>query len=106
MGQAKLKRQAHAAVLADHSGCIYCAGTNAATTIEHMPPISVFEGRQRPKGFEFPACGPCNNGTSLSDLVAAMLARIWPDADSEIQKKDVKSYSALSQTTSLNSCTK
>ena len=90
MGQAKLKRQAHAAILANHSGCIYCAGTNAATTIEHMPPISVFEGRQRPKGFEFPACGPCNNGTSHSDLVAALLARIWPDADSEIQKKDVK----------------
>jgi hypothetical protein len=90
MGEAKLKRQAHAAILAEHSGCIYCAGTNAATTIEHMPPISVFEGRQRPKGFEFPACAPCNNGTSHSDLVAAMLARVWPDADSEIQKKDVK----------------
>jgi len=90
MGQAKLKRQAHATILADHSVCIYCAGKNAATTIEHMPPISVFEGRQRPKGFEFPACGPCNNGTSHSDLVAALLARTWPDADSEIQKKDVK----------------
>jgi hypothetical protein len=90
MGQAKLKRQAHTAILANHSGCIYCAGLNAATTIEHMPPISAFEGRQRPKGFEFPACGQCNNGTSHSDLVAAMLARIWPDADSEIQKKDVK----------------
>jgi hypothetical protein len=90
MGQAKLKRQAHAAILANHLGCIYYAGLNVATTIEHMPPISVFEGRQRPKGFEFPACGQCNNGTSHSDLVAAMLARIWPDADSEIQKKDVK----------------
>jgi hypothetical protein len=90
MGQAKLKRQAHAAILAEHSSCIYCAGTNAATTTEHMPPISVFEGRQRPKGFEFPACGPCNHGTGHSDLVAAMLARIWPDANSEIQKKDVK----------------
>jgi hypothetical protein len=90
MGEAKLKRQAHAAILAGHSGCIYCAGTNVATTIEHMPPISAFEGRQRPKGFEFPACEPCNNRTSHSDLVAALLARTWPDADSEIQKKDVK----------------
>ena len=90
MGQAKLKRQAHAAILAHHSGCIYCAGKNAATTIEHMPPIAVFEGKQRPKGFEFPACGPCNNGTGHSDLVAALLARIWPDAVSEIQKKDLK----------------
>src|ERR1700722_6743071 len=74
VGKAKLKRQAHAAILAKHSACLYCAGTNTATTIEHMPPIAVFEGRQRPKGFEFPACGPCNNGTSHSVLVAAMLA--------------------------------
>jgi hypothetical protein len=90
VGQAKLKRKAHAAILAHHPGCIYCAGTNAATTIEHMPPIAVFEGKQRPKGFEFPACGPCNNGTSHSDLVAALMARVWPDADSEIRKKDLK----------------
>lgn len=89
MGQAKLRRQAHAAILTDHPRCIYCAGTNVATTIEHMPPISVFEGRQRPKGFEFPACQPCNNGTGHSDLVAAMLARIWPDADSERQRTDI-----------------
>jgi hypothetical protein len=54
-----------------------------------MPPIELFEARQRPKGLEFPACEACNNGTSHSDLVAAMLARSWPDASSDVQKKDV-----------------
>jgi hypothetical protein len=68
MGEAKRNLRAHAAILADAAGCIYCAGENVATTIEHMPPISLFEGRQRPKGLEFPACQPCNNGTGHSDL--------------------------------------
>lgn len=89
MGQSKVKRQTHAALLARGPGCIYCAGETVATTIEHMPPISIFEGRQRPKGLEFPACEACNNGTGHSDLVAAMLARTWPDDGSETQRKDV-----------------
>jgi hypothetical protein len=89
MGEAKRKLRAHAAILADAPGCIYCAGENVATTIEHMPPKSVFEGRQRPKGLEFPACQKCNNGTGHSDLVAAMLARTWPDANTASQQADV-----------------
>jgi hypothetical protein len=62
-----------------------------------MPPISLFEGRQRPKGLEFPACGACNNGTGHSDLVAAMLVRTWPeDLNSQIQQKDaIKIFKAI-----------
>lgn len=63
--------------------CIYCAGRNLATTIAHMPPIQMFEGRQRPGGFEFPACRPCNNGTGQADLVASMLARVMPHANTD-----------------------
>jgi hypothetical protein len=96
MGQAKLKRRSHAELLAKSQGCIYCAGTAVATTIEHMPPISLFEGRQRPKGLEFPACQACNNGTGHTDLVAAMLARFWPDKDTAVQQKDAKKiFSAI-----------
>jgi hypothetical protein len=89
MGQATEKRKSQAKLLASGPGCIYCAGAATATTIEHMPPISLFEGRQRPKGLEFPACAACNNGTGHSDLVASMLARTWPDANSQSQRKDV-----------------
>ena len=77
-------------MLADNPGCIYCAGENIATTIEHMPPIMMFENRQRPKGLEFPACGPCNNSTGHSDLVAALLARVLPEAASDLQQRDLK----------------
>ena len=90
MGEAKRKLRDHAAILAANPGCIYCAGENIATTIEHMPPISVFEGRQRPKGLEFPACQQCNNGTGHSDLVAAMLSRAWPNPSTDVQKGDAK----------------
>lgn len=89
MGESNRRRRAHAAILAREPGCIYCAGKNVATTIEHMPPISIFEGKQRPKGLEFPACDGCNHGTSHSDLVAAMLARFWPDARTDLQERDI-----------------
>jgi hypothetical protein len=90
MGQSKKRQETHASMLAGGPPCIYCAGANVATTIEHMPPVNAFAGRQRPKGLEFPACRACNNGTGHSDLVAAMLARSWPDADSAIQKEDLR----------------
>jgi hypothetical protein len=89
IGKANRKRLTHAAILADAPGCIYCAGVNVATSIEHMPPVIVFERKQRPRGLEFPACLACNNGTGHSDLVAAMLARSWPDTNSDLQKNEV-----------------
>jgi hypothetical protein len=89
VGEANRKHQTLAAMLANSKGCIYCAGTNAATTIEHMPPKSIFEAKLRPKGLEFPACDDCNRGTRHSDLVAAMLARCWPNAETATTRKDL-----------------
>lgn len=97
MGEAKRRQRAHRHILAGSPGCIYCAGANVATTIEHMPPIQMFEGRQRPGGFEFPACHRCNSGTGHSDLVASMLARVMPHADTDLHRKDLaKILSAVS----------
>ncbi|WP_407167400.1 hypothetical protein [Bradyrhizobium sp. ORS 111] len=90
MGQAKLRQKAYADILAGHPSCIYCAGASVATTIEHMPPIQMFEGRQRPKGLEYPACTSCNNGTGRSDLVASMLARALTSKDTEVHRRDLQ----------------
>ncbi len=90
MGEGKARRRAHERLLADHPVCIYCAGTNPASTIEHMPPIIMFNQRQRPKGLEFPTCKECNNGTRLTDLVASLLGRVYPDSESDPQKKEIK----------------
>jgi hypothetical protein len=89
MGEAKIKRRAHAAMLERHPFCIYCGGKDEIT-VEHMPPIQMFRLRQRPNGLVFPACRECNNGTSHSDLVAALMGRMYPDAEAEGAKKEIK----------------
>lgn len=38
----------------------------------------MFQHRQWPEGFEFPACEACNGGSSDDDLLVAMLARMDP----------------------------
>jgi hypothetical protein len=41
----------------------------------------MFQFRQWPEGFEFPACSTCNHGTDDHDLLVAMLARMDPIAE-------------------------
>jgi hypothetical protein len=90
MGQARLKRKSHAQILQTHPYCIYCGGTEDATTIDHMPARAMFEGRQRPKGLEFPACYACNEGGRIDELIAATLSRAYPDPETEGAKKEVR----------------
>ena len=55
-----------------------------------MPPIAMFDGRQRPKGLEFPTCRECNNGTSRSDQVASLMGRVYPDAEKQQGRDEIK----------------
>ncbi len=73
MGEASTKKRAHANLLCRFPCCIYCGAV--ADTVEHMPPVTMFRRKQRPKGLEFSSCRRCNHGTSKSDLVASLLAR-------------------------------
>lgn len=41
----------------------------------------MFQDYHWPPGFEFPACGNCNGGTTDDDLIVAMLARLDPFGD-------------------------
>lgn len=77
----KEARRNRQAFLQDNPACIFCGGTIPATTKEHCPPKSLFQKKQWPEGFEFPACGPCNNGTSDDDLLIAFVGRIDPIAN-------------------------
>lgn len=56
--------------------CIYCEAK--PNSLEHMPPIWLFEARQRPKGLEFATCKRCNNGTRGADLAVGFIARLRP----------------------------
>lgn len=82
MSESRIKQRAHAEILAGNPSCIYC--TNPASTVEHMPPISVFVRRQRLKGLEFPCCQACNEGTRHADMVAAVLSRAWANPSSPV----------------------
>jgi hypothetical protein len=75
MGSATRYRKAF---LLAHPVCALCGGITPSTTIEHCPPRAMFQNRQWPEGFEFPACDRCNGGTRDDDLLIAMLARVDP----------------------------
>jgi hypothetical protein len=60
--------------------CIFCGGTSPTTSVEHMPSRILFDGKQRPKGLEFPSCQECQDSTRREELVVAMFSRNYPDA--------------------------
>ena len=61
-----------------HPVCCFCLGTAKATTRDHLPPQSAFINNISPKGYIFPACEKCNNGSSEFDNVFAMISRFDP----------------------------
>ncbi|WP_342108446.1 hypothetical protein [Methylobacterium sp. SI9] len=71
-----MRHPSKADIMATEMRCIYCAAPH--TTVEHMPPISMFRGRNRPYGLMFAGCAACNNGTGAADLVAGFIARLSP----------------------------
>jgi hypothetical protein len=74
MGEASTRSRSRAAILANEPRCIYCGDPHS--TLEHMPPRSMFVLKRRPSGFEFAACTECNRATSPADLVASFFARL------------------------------
>jgi hypothetical protein len=72
-----------------HPWCIYCGDSNRAGAIEHMPPIMMFNERQRPKGLEFPTCAECNHGTRLADLVASLMGRMYSDSKMDSARAEI-----------------
>lgn len=89
MGESKRKKRAHAGVFAACPTCIYCGGDVQATTIDHVPPRIMFSEKRRPKGLEFASCEACNQGTRRADLVAAMMARLYPDAEHPSDRAEI-----------------
>jgi hypothetical protein len=80
MGEAKSRRNRLAALQAVQPFCIYCGGSTHGDTIDHMPPIAVFDLRRRPKGLEFLACAACNGGGKGAEQIIGYLSRVYPDA--------------------------
>jgi hypothetical protein len=76
LGRAKNRSRRRQEILQNEARCIYCL--NEPTTVEHMPPTSMFKARIRLSGLEFAACKDCNEGTRAADAAASFFARISP----------------------------
>lgn len=74
------QRHTQKEIRATEKRCIYCS-TVGPLTVEHMPPLVMFKGRQRPRGLEFGVCQPCNNGTRGADLAATFVSKLDIIAD-------------------------
>lgn len=55
-----------------------------------MPPRGLFRDKQRPSGWEFPACFDCNEGSRGADAVAQMLSLIQPFEEDRWQFEQMK----------------
>jgi hypothetical protein len=80
-----------------HPYCIFCGGTEPATTIEHCPPRAMFRYRQWPEGFEFPACSSCNHGSADDDLIISLLARLDPIGGADQDGKFLNLVGSINQ---------
>jgi hypothetical protein len=69
------------AFLASHPFCCFCGGEEPATTIDHQPARSLFDQRQWPEGYIFPACHSCNQESRRHEHVLAVLVRISVEND-------------------------
>lgn len=73
MGAARRKRRRF---LEEHPYCCFCGGGALATTIDHVPNRACFLGRAFPEGFEFPACGRCQDASRTDELAFAFAVRM------------------------------
>ena len=90
MGEASRKRRRMKGLLAKQPWCIYCGGVNRADTIDHMPPVVIFDQRQRPSGLEFSACAACNSGGRRAEQIVGLMSRIYPNPPTEASGQETK----------------
>ena len=83
---AKLKAQ----FLTNHPICCFCGGVAPSVEPDHIPSRVFFKDRQWPEGYIFPACVSCNRATRYDEQIVAMLARLSPFTESEIEQNEMQ----------------
>lgn len=73
--------------VSEYPTCCFCAGLRQAVTREHMPPLSMFDGRRRPDKLVMPSCDECNRLTSTADLTASIVSG-WNFETNDTELKD------------------
>lgn len=80
MGISKKRKQKF---LKENPYCCFCGGATKSEEPDHIPSRSLFNRRQWPEGFEFPACSLCNRETRSDEQVVAFLSRVFPNPKGE-----------------------
>lgn len=90
MGQATQRREQF---LSKHRLCIFCEGRSPATTEDHQPARSLFDRKEWPEGYVFPACEACNQASKHDEQILALLVRINSDREDDPQRRsDFRKY--------------
>lgn len=90
MGQAKQRENAF---LKAQPTCIFCGGSTPATTVDHQPARSLFDQKQWPEGYDFPACYDCNQASRKYENVLALLVRISAEEpQNNTQRAEIQKY--------------
>jgi hypothetical protein len=89
MGESRKRKRGHAAILAANPFCIYCGGTERATTIDHMPPRIMFRVSI---GLANLNSRPATTAISAkaTDQFAAYIGRLYPDPTTATDQDDVR----------------
>jgi hypothetical protein len=93
MHEANRKGSATQRLIEQFPMCCFCGGLRPATSREHMPPRSLFDGSHRPDKLVMPACNECNGGTSTADLTVAIVSR-WNYNSGPQERADHKRLAA------------
>ena len=90
MGQAKHRLSA---LLDEQPMCIFCGGIEPATTEDHQPARALFDRKEWPEGYLFPACERCNQGSKHAENAMAVLVRINSEKEDDPQRRvDMQKY--------------
>lgn len=81
--------------LAQHPLCCFCGGHRPSAEPDHVPSRVLFDKRQWPEGFEFPACIDCNRATRHDEQVVAMLSVRGSRLNAAIENFGRKLFCAL-----------
>lgn len=60
----------------EHPLCCFCGGTTSAEEMDHIPSRTIFDNRQWPEGYVFPACVKCNRSSRHAENIISMISRL------------------------------
>lgn len=78
--------------LKQHPVCCFCGGSSPSEEEDHFPSKALFDEKQWPVGYSFPACARCNDITCKDEAIVAMLSRMYPTPTTVTAEREFQKY--------------